>query len=354
MKHKYILLLLATFTLVKGYSQNCTSLGCAANFGAQIIDATVADAVGDPGTCYDGFNYKQVYWQFFYSPFGGDFTQTYTPTSTGDPLDLDYIVFDMGLSGPASVTCPVNTSGFTEVFCSTDPTANLPTGPGIEGTVTTIATHFYAIAIYAYQDVDPTYTFDIGNPQLNGADLDALNCPGVLPVKLSSFDAQVSNCIVALTWEAQSESSFKHYEVEYSSDGRTFQSIAILSPAHNVGAQKYAYVHNDPQQGNIYYRLKMSDIDGRSTYSKTIVMKIDCSRSSLIVYPNPVTDMLNINLANAEGNPTARLLDNNGKLIYMTTLKSGTNMINMMNFSKGIYILSIQNNKESQNIKIIK
>ena len=356
MKHKYLLLFFfVCFSFQKGVSQNCTSLGCADNYGVQNIDATVSSVLGPPTTCYNLITYKQVFWQFFYSPSGGAYTQTFTPILISDPLDLDYIVFDMGISGPAGITCPVDPSGFTQILCNITTGFNVPTGPGIDGTVNTIAGHFYAIAVFAYQDMDASYSFNIGNPQISGVDLNALNCPGVLPVKLSSFDAKVNNCIVNLEWVAETESQFKNYEVEFSTDGRSFQTIATLASQGTGSNKKYSYNHSNPSQGKIFYRLKMKDIDGRFEYSKIIALNLACGQTAVFVYPNPVTDELNVNITNAQSDiTTARLFDNTGRLVYSSTLKNGTNSIDMTKFGKGVYILRLKNNEGTQNMKIIK
>jgi len=84
-------------------------------------------------------------------------------------------------------------------------------------------------------------------------------------------------------------------------------------------------------------------------------MKLNCNRSEIVVYPNPVTDILNINITNAQDNETeASLYDNAGKLIHTKHLISGTNTIDMTKFAKGVYLLTLKNNTEIQNIKIVK
>jgi len=355
MKQKYILLFLFfSLSITKSFSQVCISLGCAANYGTQTADGTLPDTFGGPGDCYDLFPYKQVYWQFFYSPTGGDFTQTYSPTSFSDPLDLDYVVFDMGIFEPVSIDCPIDESSWTEVLCNYSATSGVQTGPGIDGTAPTIAGHYYAVAVIFYQDVDPTYTFTIGTPQIGGVDFTENNCPGILPVILSSFNAKADKCMVSLEWTAEAEINFKKYQVEYSHDGRNFESIATIAAQGASGINKYAFQHNHPQQGNIFYRLKMIDNNGKFEYSRIIALKLDCSRSAVLVYPNPVTDLLNINITNAHEQTTASLFDNNGKLIYTGVLSNGTNTINMNKLAKGVYLLKLNNGIEIQNMKIIK
>ena len=98
----------------------------------------------------------------------------------------------------------------------------------------------------------------------------------------------------------------------------------------------------------------MVDISGRLEYSKTIAMRLDCNKAQLFVYPNPVIDILNVNITNSQTLTTAKLFDNNGKLIYTGSMISGTNSINMLNLAKGIYLLQLVNNEGVQNLKIIK
>jgi hypothetical protein len=367
MKKIYILLLLIS-SFGTGFSQSCVSLGCAANYGTQTADGALPSLSGSLlGGCYGGgATYKQVFWQFFHSPAGGNFTQTYTPLPDGGGLlDLDYIVYDMGIAAPSagSIPCPVDPTVWTIIICNNFATFDTPTGPGVAGiggdVFTTTMGHYYAIAIVSWQGTsnggDASYTFNIGTPQLGGIDLSPANCPGVLPVKLSSFNASVNNCIVDLDWVAALESNFKNHEVQYSTDGLNFQSIATISAARQGSNQKYTYQHDNPKQGNIYYRLKMTDINGKFEYSKIIALKLLCNQSSLIVYPNPVTGILNINIINSQNGATiASLFDNNGKLIFSGEMVSGTNMIDMSKFAKGTYLLKLKNNVESQSIKIIK
>ena len=356
MGKKYLLIfIVVSFTFVKGFSQNCTSLGCAKDAAGTYVAATNISGVTEPGTCFP-IPYKQAYWQFFYSPTGGVYTQTYTPILTGDPLDLDYLVFDLGMTGgPASISCPVNTSGFTEILCRTAASPNQAIGPGTDATLNTIAGHFYAIAIYVYQELDLTYSFTIGNPQIGGVNLVALNCQIVLPVKLSSFNAKVNSCNVSLDWVAETESQLKNYEVEFSTDGRRFQSLATVSTQGAGSNKKYTYQHMNPMQGRIFYRLKMTDMDGRTEYSKIIALNLDCNQSKVLVYPNPVTDLLQVNITNVQFNSTtASLFDSNGKLIYYASMISGTNEIDMSKFIRGVYVLQLKNNQGIENLKIIK
>src|SRR5664279_877573 len=287
MKKFYILIVL-TILYWSGFSQRCISLGCASAHTGLVTDGTLADTSVSPGLgCYAGNLFKQVFWEFFFSPAGGDFTQTFTPTS-GTNLAINYVIFDLGTSAPISTNCPVDYTGWTSDACDITDHPNQPVGPGLFAvTETTTAGHYYAVAIILWQGPnnggDAGYTFDVSAPLIAGDPLTPANCPGILPVKLSAFDATVRNCMVSLNWLVQSQSDFKNYDVQYSTDGATFQTIGTISGPIEGASNKYVYQDNNPKQGNIYYRLKMTDRDERYQYSKIIALNLNCGKSSVFV-----------------------------------------------------------------------
>jgi len=60
--------------------------------------------------------------------------------------------------------------------------------------------------------------------------------------------------------------------------------------------------------------------------------------SNITVYPNPATDILNVNM-----NGTKQIIDLNGKVLVTTNL----NKIEVSNLNSGVYILSIDGQKAS-------
>jgi len=357
----------------KVFSQSCISLGCASSHTAVTTDGTLPSIpVVDPppGSCYVGApsGYKQIWWEFFFSPLGGDFVQGFSESAGGTALDLDYVTYDVGTTAPL-ISCPIDITGWTELDCINVGSGAQTTGPGQTApqgtTLTTLAGHYYAIAIVVWQGVDviwagePTggaasYQWDASAPTLGGLPLTIANCVDIaLPVKLSAFTARANNCTVNLNWTSDIETDFSNYEVQYSSDGKDFTTIASL-PAQTT-SRNYSFLQNNPPQGKAFYRLRMVDIDGKAEFSKTIAMKLECGNRQVFVYPNPVTNVLNINISNSQDNSTrAKLFDANGRLIYSNNMISGTNTINTASLPKGIYLLQLINTTEVQNLKIIK
>lgn len=120
------------------------------------------------------------------------------------------------------------------------------------------------------------------------------NSDSVLPVDLISFSAEKVEQSVELNWKTASEINNKGFEVEQSTNARTWRVIGFV-PAVDVENGKsglYSYKFKDiaPAEAVNYYRLKQVELDGKFVYSHFV--SVDMSpkdrNSSFILYPNPV------------------------------------------------------------------
>ena len=66
---------------------------------------------------------------------------------------------------------------------------------------------------------------------------------------------------------------------------------------------------------------------------------------NIVVYPNPITDNLIIDLSNQKGNFNIEIFDMQGKLLRTETFSSGNTLINISfhEFANGTYLLNIIN-----------
>jgi hypothetical protein len=176
----------------------------------------------------------------------------------------------------------------------------------------------------------------------------ALNC--TLPVKLKSFDATFTSCNVNLSWQSATENNFKDYQLQYSRDGINYTTVTLFNGKGNDS--RYAFTHQ-PSEGKAFYRLKLEDQDGRFEYSKVISLNIDCNKSTVWVYPNPVSDLLNINVSGQRNvNAMAALYSNTGVLLYRQPVINGTNTLDVKNLSSGVYTLILNTGDKMEHYKI--
>jgi len=76
------------------------------------------------------------------------------------------------------------------------------------------------------------------------------------------------------------------------------------------------------------------------------------AESTYTLYPNPVNDVLNISDISSVNK--IEISDVTGKTVYSTEVNAPNISINTSNLSKGIYIVSFQNNKGVQTSKFVK
>jgi trimeric autotransporter adhesin len=185
-----------------------------------------------------------------------------------------------------------------------------------------------------------------------------------LPVTWAGFDAVAKESGNDLTWKTASEMNTSHFEVEYSYDGINFNKSAIKVPAAGSSQtlKTYTYTHNDVSTF-VYYRIKQVDMDSRSEYSATkLVKRTDAKTFQVSVYPIPVLDdqVLNVEVkAIDKSDLFITILDMNGRIVKSRTTKPTTNSIlvekiNVSNLSNGLYQVVIQNGQGKEVVKFSK
>lgn len=150
----------------------------------------------------------------------------------------------------------------------------------------------------------------------------------VLPVTLSSFTGQCQNNTTELDWTTTMEINTATFTVEGSADGSVFNDIASIRAAGNSSVrQHYSYTVDPSHQTLSYFRLKQTDLDGRSVYSQVIASR-GCSLmpTSLKIFPSPSDGHSLSGSIEGPSDQTYRLeiFDNSGKILYRTTVNAGT------------------------------
>lgn len=110
-----------------------------------------------------------------------------------------------------------------------------------------------------------------------------------LPVELVKFEAQPSDEMVRLNWLTASEHNNDFFEVERSIDGAEFKAIKKVKGAGTKeGESQYEAWDEQPIDGLSYYRLRQVDFDGKTTFSKLVMVRINLE-SEFSMWPNPAS-----------------------------------------------------------------
>jgi hypothetical protein len=170
----------------------------------------------------------------------------------------------------------------------------------------------------------------------------AFNAP--LPIKLSAFNVNLKGSTAILNWTSELESQASHYGVEKSGDGKNFNTIGTVQAAGNSQTPlKYSFDDKN-FVGTGYYRLKLVDVDGKTSYSKVVYANGGSGASTtLSVFPNPFrsdVQLKGINASDVNKN-NIRVFNVAGKEVsYVVT---GANSIAIdANLPKGVYILQVK------------
>lgn len=163
-----------------------------------------------------------------------------------------------------------------------------------------------------------------------------------LPVELVAFEAHSGdNKTVDVFWQTKSEINSDFFEVEHSSDGNNWSTIAQRNAAGNSSViLDYAAVHKFPNLGANYYRLKQVDLDGAVAYSA--IRFVSISNVEYVLYPNPGYGSFTI--SNAVGGFTyLKVFNSIGQLIQVDEFHSDSQQsamtFNLEEFPAGVYFV---------------
>ena len=178
------------------------------------------------------------------------------------------------------------------------------------------------------------------NPYIDRPEFVSLvwQCTGLIPVTLIDFKAQARGNNVMLTWYATQETDFRQYEIERSTDGRRFSQIGTVAGRNLTN---YQFEDGDvPLNRQVFYRLKMVDIDGKFKYSKTVSLRVRQSASAMRLMPNPAFDQLAIRLERPlQGTATLQIRDMAGKLLSSAPINHAMqlNQVDVQTLAAGRY-----------------
>lgn len=182
-----------------------------------------------------------------------------------------------------------------------------------------------------------------------------------LPISnLLSFSAnRNTNNEVVLNWRMSNEHEYAVTSVEKSTNGISFSSIGQVPV---TGKTSMLYTDNAKIAGGSYYRLKMTDKNGKIGYSAILFVRSvnNNSTGKVTVFPSIVNDNTNISFpADRDGNVKISVFDQSGRLMMKrdANAQSGTNTIALTGLSQlamGQYIVVVSADGHNYSQKILR
>ncbi len=186
-----------------------------------------------------------------------------------------------------------------------------------------------------------------------------LNAEVVYSAPLQAKELGMGNL---LNWKTSFEEDVEHYDVEKSTDGVDFENIGSVETNDDMNDEK-AYRFFDTKLGSqkSYYRLKVVEADGTSSYSQTILVNKENPNQFAVVAYSSVMAKTTFDLtldAITEGQLEYALVSYTGELIFeeFQFLYPGLNEIqlSLQDLPEGTYKVKLKLDAEEEFLVIQK
>lgn len=167
-----------------------------------------------------------------------------------------------------------------------------------------------------------------------------------LSVQLADFNAHCEELNTRINWTTTSEQNSDYFTLEKSRDGYKWEHVTTIN-GKGISNSTQTYEAIDHAISDAYYRLKLTDFDGKTSVLETIHVNCEATKNQAVIYPNPVSGSFSVRVTAKEDlqEITVFIQDLNNKIVASRTINSipGTNTIIFEdeNLSPGTYIVYI-------------
>ncbi len=167
--------------------------------------------------------------------------------------------------------------------------------------------------------------------------------PTVLPVRFGTIKATRQDAKIVVAWQTAQEINNDHFVVEHSVDGMQFSKAGTVPASNKAAGDRYSFDHLHPVAGKNYYRIKQVDLDGKGSYSSTVVVTI-APDNRMTLFPNPVSGLLTIRF---EDRPqllrTFRIVNAAGQVVFQRQPAGSLNQMEVRtgHWPPGVYVAEL-------------
>ncbi|MFD1630912.1 T9SS type A sorting domain-containing protein [Pseudopedobacter beijingensis] len=180
--------------------------------------------------------------------------------------------------------------------------------------------------------------------------------PSPLPVQLSSFTATAHNSQVKIQWKTVSESDNSHFRVLRSSNAQDFTTLGVVSGNGNsTQVLDYHFIDYNPLIGINYYQLEQVDFDGKTSLSNIVTVNFNIqAKNKLSVYYSADKKLVLELDEKLTKKAFVKVFTIAGQEVFSASINQETAKISLpISLQKGIYVVSLQGEKDNDSVKII-
>lgn len=184
-----------------------------------------------------------------------------------------------------------------------------------------------------------------------------------LPLRLADFRGSIQTGFNALQWNTASEQQSAYFDIERSTDGLRFMAVGRIAATGNSNTnQGYQFADKSIKdyQAVYYYRLKMVDNNGQTSYSQIIQLKRYNKEFVVRMLQNPYRQQLLVDITSpATQSCELVLADVNGRVIVRRSilLQPGNSILEIPGAAQqaaGTYLLTLITSTDKRSIKVLK
>ncbi len=163
----------------------------------------------------------------------------------------------------------------------------------------------------------------------------------VLPVTLLDFSATAFNGYNEIGWRTVNEQNVSFFEIEFGTDAVNFTVAGRVNAINIPPANNYSFRHTISLFTKLFYRLKITDKNGRITYSDTV--SVDKKMNGVLIYPVPVRNN-QLNMISEKPVEFITVFSADGKKVFerMINNLSGILPVSLPPLQSGIYYIRIK------------
>lgn len=173
-----------------------------------------------------------------------------------------------------------------------------------------------------------------------------------LPLDLLSLSGHAHAGCNELKWSTAGEQHTASFDIQRTVDGVTYQTIGEVS-AKGFGDNQYSFRDLDYTSEVNLYRLRIIDISGAYTYSKTVKISGNMDKDAGMNFvPNPVKDVFNLTIINKDLLYTeGDIINSLGQIVYTFKVEQEKVRGNIAHLPAGIYFLRLNDGRHYRFVK---
>lgn len=190
-----------------------------------------------------------------------------------------------------------------------------------------------------------------------------INTSASFPVEWLGVTAEWEEANGLVSWQTASEENTFYYEVERKvGDNGIFEILGeVQASGYSNTVKSYSYTDQDAawKTGRevLYYRIRQIDLDGKFEYSDIVELQPKAADMGVRLYPNPASDMVNIEIAKEDHSSPTRLIvyNTSGQEIMTENLAPGVISWQwaVNGWTSGNYIVKVISRNQTQTSQLI-